>query len=130
MFIIWTRVFYRELKHSSNQYHHYIREPSIVFFICNTRGENKSNTYLYLMIQVSVSNRVFTEPTELIHIYFGLTDGVAFKPFFYILGNKYFVSIYTMYLPLSHLVVLDFVCPDGSIDPLFQSLACIFIVHA
>ena len=34
------------------------------------------------MIQVSVSNRVFTEPTELIHIYFGLTDGVAFKPFF------------------------------------------------
>ena len=58
MFIIWTRVFYRELKHSSNQYDHYIREPSIVFFICNTRGENKSNSYLYLMIQVSVSNRV------------------------------------------------------------------------
>ena len=40
-------------------------------------------SYLFLlMIQVSVSNRVFTEPTELIHIYFGLTDGVAFKPFF------------------------------------------------
>ena len=95
MFIIWTRVFYRELKHSSNQYDHYIREPSIVFFICNTRGENKSNSYLYLMIQVSVSNRVFTEPTELIHIYFGLTDGVGFKPFFIIWA----ISILFLFIP-------------------------------
>ena len=95
MFIIWTRVFYRELKHSSNQYDHYIREPSIVFFICNTRGENKSNSYLYLMIQVSVSNRVFTEPTELIHIYFGLTDGVGFKPLFIIWA----ISILFLFIP-------------------------------
>ena len=62
------------------------------------------------MIQVSVNSRVFTEPLQPFHMYYGLTDGVAFKPFIYNLGNSYFVSIYTMYLPLSHLVVLDFVC--------------------
>ena len=57
MFIIWTRVFYRELKHSSNQYDHYIQEPSIVFFVCNTRGENKSNSYLFLPILTDDSSQ-------------------------------------------------------------------------
>ena len=55
-----------------------IREPSIEFFVCNTSGENKSDSYLYLMIQVSVNNRVFTEPIQPFHMYFGPTDGVAF----------------------------------------------------
>ena len=59
-----------------------IREPSIEFFVCNTSGENKSDSYLYLMIQVSANSRVFTEPLQPFHMYFGLTDGVAFKPFF------------------------------------------------
>lgn len=57
MFIIWTRVFYRELKYSSNQYDHYILEPSIVFFVCNTRGENKSNSYLFLLILTNDSSQ-------------------------------------------------------------------------
>ena len=57
MFIIWTRVFYRELKYSSNQYDHYIREPSIEFFVCNTRGENKSNSYLFLLILTNDSSQ-------------------------------------------------------------------------
>ena len=72
----------------------------VSYFLYVTRGAKTkvilTCSYLFLlMIQVSVSNRVFTEPTELIHIYFGLTDGVAFKPFFIFWA----ISILFLFIP-------------------------------